>query len=127
MARKIISDVTVDLLGWQSLTIAYINGWTAYGGGYGPWYRIDANGMAHFTGLVRANPATAVTVGTLPVGLRPIGPDLTTEMYWPLAGHNGSAYITTAIYIYPTGAMVIPSATLTSSWYSLGGITFLVR
>lgn len=90
----------VEDSGWRTAT--YQNGWMDYGNGFGGLQYRKRNGVLYLRGSIKGG-ANVTTVSNLPTDFRPVVPEGTTAMEFPIAVSQGGTWSSGVMYAYANG------------------------
>lgn len=90
--------------GW--LTATYQNGWMDYGNGFGGLQYRKKDGVLYLRGSIKGG-AFYTNVAQLPDGFRPVVPEGTSAMEFPITviANNGTAFTAGTMFAYATGTL----------------------
>lgn len=86
--------------GWKTAT--YQNGWMDYGNGFGGLQYRKKDGVLYLRGSIKGG-ANVTTVSNLPADFRPVVPEGTTAMEFPIAVSQGGTWSSGVMYAYANG------------------------
>ena len=103
----------VDDSGWRSVT--YQNGWMDYGNGFGGLQYRKLDGVLYIRGTIKGG-VFYTNVTQLPEGFRPVVPEGTTAMEFPITviANNGTSFTGGTMFAYSDGTLTYYSPP--SSW-----------
>lgn len=138
LERRLSTMETGRGTGWTAFTPTYTSPYVAFSADYAPTYMI-ANNIVYLGGLVKPSAgAGGVIAITLPAFLWPeatISSAPNQAQFFAVSYHNGAAYVTATVYVYPRqhptvgnrGVLSIAPGVPAGGYFGLWGIYYRKR